>query len=356
MSKTKQPDLSFLSRRLIFWLFIIFLAFGFIYLISDILLPFILGILIAYFLDPVADKLEEWGCSRGFATTTIIVFFFSLITVLILALAPTLIKQITGLLTDIPSYINTLQALVMEQIGKLPLPLHLETQFDAKEVLGQFVGEGKGLAAGILQSGMAIINLVSLLVITPVVAFYLLRDWDKLTAKIDELIPRQHADIIRTQIQKVDDTLAGFLRGQFNVMLILGLFYAVALLFAGLKYAVIIGMLCGFLIIVPYIGAAIGGLLATGIAFIQFDNWQQVVIVAGIFVVGQMLEGYALTPKLVGDRVGLHPVWIIFGMLAGASLFGFVGILIAVPVTAVIGVMVRFMIEQYEESDFYGEA
>ncbi len=353
MAKSKLPPANLLSRRLIFWLLVIVFFFGFITLVNNILLPFVLGILIAYFLDPVADKLEAWGWSRGLATATIITSFFALLVVLILALAPTLAKQISGLLADIPTYINRLQAIIHEQVGRLPLPLTLDDTFDAKNLLGNFVGEGKGIAKGILQSGMLILNLASLLVITPVVAFYLLRDWDILVAKVDELLPRQYADTIRTQISKVDETLAGFIRGQFNVMLILGVFYAIALLFAGLKYAVIIGLLCGFLIIIPYIGAAIGGLLATGIAFVQFDDWQSVAVVACIFVAGQTLEGYALTPKLVGDRVGLHPVWIIFGMLAGASLFGFVGILIAVPVTAIIGVLVRFMIEQYEESDFY---
>ena len=204
MSKKLATTPNLLSRRLAFWLLVVLFTFGFIYLIHNILLPFVLGILVAYFLDPIADKLEEWGWSRGLATATIIIFFFSLLVVLILALAPTLTKQIIGLLTDIPHYINTLQALVMEQIGKLPIPLELDTNFDAKQLLGKFVGESKGIAAGILQSGMAIINLASLLVITPVVAFYLLRDWDKLTAKIDELLPRQHADTIRTQIGKVD--------------------------------------------------------------------------------------------------------------------------------------------------------
>lgn len=344
---------AWLTPRLLFWLLVIFGFFGFIALIDDILLPFVLGILIAYFLDPAADKLESWNLSRGLSASTIILIFFSLVVVVILALAPTLIKQVAGLLADIPHYINRLQTIIMEQMGRLPIPIDIQERFDTESLIGSFVGSGKGIATGLLQSGMAFINIVSLLVITPVVAFYLLRDWDKLVARIDELLPRKHADTIRTQLNKIDETLAGFIRGQFNVMLILGAFYAIALLLAGLKYAVIIGLLCGFLIIVPYIGAFIGGVLSTGIALVQFDDWKQVAIVAGIFVVGQMLEGYALTPKLVGDRVGLHPVWVIFGMLAGASLFGFVGILIAVPVTAIIGVLVRFAIEQYEHSSFY---
>lgn len=354
-NKSKSPSSSefLLSRRVIIWLLITLLFFGFLFLIRDMLLPFILGMMIAYFLDPAADKLEDWGCSRGVATTIITILFFALLAVLLLALTPTLIQQVSGLLADIPGYITSLQAIVIEQVGRLPLPINWQSQLGTEELLKGFVADGKGLAAGLVQSGMAFINLISLLVITPVVSFYLLRDWDRLVDKVDGLLPRQHAKTIRTQMRKVDATLAGFLRGQLNVMMLLGAFYAIALLFAGLKYAVIIGLICGFLIIIPYIGTLMGGLLSTGIAFMQFDDWTSIGVVAGIFVVGQVLEGYALTPKLVGDRVGLHPVWIIFGMLAGASLFGFVGILIAVPVTAVIGVLVRFAIEQYRESELY---
>ncbi len=341
------------SRKLVSWLIITLLFFGFLFLIRDMLLPFILGMLIAYFLDPAADKLEVWGCSRTLATTLITLSFFVIIAILTLALAPTLIKQITGLIADIPNYINALRQLLLEQMNKLPLSSELENTLSFGEMFGSYVTGGKNIATQIIQSSFAILNLISLLVITPVVSFYMLRDWDRLIEKIDGLLPRNHAEVIREQFRKVDETLAGFIRGQLNVMLILSAFYAIALLFAGLKYAVIIGLLAGFLIIIPYIGTLIGGILSTGIAFIQFDDWTQTAIVAAIFVIGQMLEGYALTPKLVGDRVGLHPLWIIFGMLAGASLFGFVGILIAVPVTAIIGVLVRFMLSQYEESDLY---
>ncbi len=354
VTRKKTPEnTAILTRRLLFWMFIIISFFAFLYMIKAILLPFVLGILIAYFLDPAADKLERWGLSRGAASGLIILGFFAILLVLLLGFAPTVAKQITGLISDLPSYVSRLQTIIADQFGKLSLPVNLNQTLAPKALLQNFVGEGTDIASGLLQSGFAILNLLSLLVLTPVVAFYLLRDWDIFVAKIDELFPRSHASTIREQIDKVDETLAGFIRGQINVMLILGVFYAVALLAAGLKYAIIIGLICGFLIIVPYIGAAIGGLLATGIALVQFDSWERVAIIGAIFVAGQMLEGYALTPKLVGDKVGLHPVWIIFGMLAGATLFGFVGILIAVPVTAVIGVMMRFAVDQYEHSAFY---
>ena len=344
---------SFSSGKLLFWAGVIFLFFGLLYLLSDMLLPFILGMLIAYFLDPAADKLEEWGCSRTLATTLITLSFFALLVIATLALSPLLVKQITGLIAELPNYINKLHHLILEQMAKLPLPLPLQNGFDLSELASQYSESSKSLISTVIESGMAIINLVSLIIITPVVSFYMLRDWDRLVAKIDALLPQDYAETIRDQFRKVDTTLAGFIRGQLNVMIILGLFYAIALLLADLKYGFIIGLIAGFLIIIPYIGTLIGGVLSTGIAFIQFDDWHSTAIVAGIFIAGQMLEGYALTPKLVGDRVGLHPVWIMFGMLAGASLFGFVGILVAVPVSAIIGVLVRFALEQYQESALF---
>ena len=200
---------------------------------------------------------------------------------------------------------------------------------------------------------MAFANLISLLVITPVVAFYLLRDWDRLIARIDTWLPRDHAETIRERVREVDRTLAGFLRGQGTVCLILGLFYAIALSIAGLDFGLVVGLVAGLLSFIPYVGAIIGLVLSVGLALLQFDDWLRVAIVAGIFFVGQAVEGNFLTPKLVGESVGLHPVWIIFGLLAGGALFGFVGVLLAVPAAAVIGVGVRFALDRYLQSPYY---
>jgi predicted PurR-regulated permease PerM len=192
-----------------------------------------------------------------------------------------------------------------------------------------------------------------LLVITPIVSFFLLRDWDRITAKIDGYLPKRYAPTIREQLKRIDQTLAGYIRGQVHVMLVLGVFYAVGLSIIGLDFAILVGMAGGILVILPYLGVVIAGALSVGIAYVQFHDWQPVAMVAGFFVIGQMIEGYVLTPKLVGDRVGLHPLWLIFGMLAGAALFGFVGVLLAIPVSAVLGVLVRFALQQYLESDYY---
>jgi predicted PurR-regulated permease PerM len=198
-----------------------------------------------------------------------------------------------------------------------------------------------------------LINLVSLLVITPVVAFYLLRDWDRIVIQIDSWLPRRYAETIREQVRAVDATLAGFLRGQGTVCLILAIYYGLGLSLAGLDFGLVIGLVAGLLSFVPYVGAIVGLLLSVGLALVQFDAWLPIAIVAAVFILGQVVEGNFLTPKLVGESVGLHPVWIIFALLAGGTLFGFVGLLLAIPAAAVIGVGVRFALDRYLVSAYY---
>lgn len=340
-------------RRLWFWLLFITGFILFLYLIRSILLPFVVGILTAYFLDPAADKLEEWGWSRGVATAMITIGFFLLILLIIAALVPTLAQQIGDLTRALPDYYRQLHTALQELMDRLPGTFSFSAHEGMEKFGDELFGVVQEFTLGLLKSGFFLVNVVSLLVITPVVCFYLLRDWDRFIDKLDELLPQKHADTIRHQMQLIDYTLAGFIRGQFNVMLVLGAFYAIGLSVIGLKFAVLIGLLAGFMVIIPYLGTVISGLLAVGMAYLQFPTIEPVLLVAGYFVLGQMLEGYFLTPKLVGEKVGLHPLWVIFGMLAGGTLFGFVGILLAVPVTAVIGVLVRFAVERYKESDLY---
>ncbi|MGH7186923.1 MAG: AI-2E family transporter, partial [Pseudomonadota bacterium] len=207
---------------------------------------------------------------------------------------------------------------------------------------------------GLLSGGLALVNILSLLFITPVVTFYLLRDWDRIVKQIDALLPREHAETIREQARLVNETLSGFVRGQATVCFLLGGFYAVALSLAGLDFGLVIGLIAGALSFIPFVGTIFGFVASVGLAFAQFDQWHRIAIVVAIFLVGQFVEGNFLTPKLVGDRVRLHPVWIIFALLAGAALFGFVGLLLAVPVAAVIGVLIRFAVSRYTASPLYG--
>ena len=198
------------------------------------------------------------------------------------------------------------------------------------------------------------ISAVVFIVVVPVVAFYLLLDWDNMVAKIDALVPRDHAETVRSLARQINSVLAGFVRGQVSVCLILGTFYSVALMFAGLQFGLIVGAIAGTITFIPYVGALIGGLLALGLALFQFwGDWLSIGLVAGIFVVGQFLEGNVLTPKLVGKSVGLHPVWLLFALSCFGTLFGFVGMLVAVPVAASIGVLMRFGIVQYQRSHLY---
>jgi predicted PurR-regulated permease PerM len=199
-----------------------------------------------------------------------------------------------------------------------------------------------------------VVNVIVFLVVVPVVAFYMLMDWDHMVARIDHLLPRDHAPVIRRLAGEIDRTLASFVRGQGTVCLILGTFYAVALMVVGLQFGLVVGLIAGLLTFIPYVGALVGGALSVGLALFQFwGDWWLIVAVAAIFQVGQMVEGNILTPKLVGSSVGLHPVTLIFALSAFGTLFGFVGMLVAVPVAAAIGVLVRFALEQYQQGLLY---
>ena len=244
-----------------------------------------------------------------------------------------------------------LLALVREQLAGGTQP------FDVNSFLKEHLGAVADISIGILGKfvgGLQItFNIISLFVITPVVAFYLLRDWDAIIARVDTYLPRAHVETIREQARLVDETLAGFLRGQFTVCLLLGLFYGIGLSLVGLEFGLVIGLGTGLVSFIPYFGMLIGFVVGVGLAIAQFHTLLPIAMVVVVFAVGQFLEGNFLTPKLVGDRVNLHAVWIMFALLAGAALFGFVGVLLAVPVAAVIGVLVRFSIARYRASPLY---
>ncbi len=345
------------ERHLRFWLIGLVVFLLALYVLRGVLLPFVAGMAVAYLLDPICDRLEAWGLSRTLATTLLTVLFLVLAVAAILLLVPVLAGQVANLLERVPDYAEALRG----QLAKLLAVL--EARVDPamiERIQGAAVGSADQLVAWatkvlgrVISGGVALANLISLLVITPVVAFYLLRDWDRIIARIDSWLPREHAETIRAQARDVDRTLAGFLRGQGTVCLILGVFYAIGLSIAGLDFGLVIRLVAGLLSFIPYVGAIVGLLLSVGLALVQFDDWLRIAVVAGIFFVGQAVEGNFLTPKLVGESVGLHPVWIIFGLLAGGTLFGFVGVLLAIPVAAAIGVGVRFALDRYMQSPYY---
>lgn len=347
------------SRQAWFWLALSALLLFLMWEVSAVLLPFVVGMAIAYFLDPVVDWFERRGLSRGLGTLVTILVFFCIIVLVLLLFVPLLQGQVSDFISKLPNIVSALRDRLDILLVRLQVQagVPLDEVRSLKEAAGGQADKAfdfaAKLAGNVLTGGLAVVNVLSLVVITPVVAFYLLRDWDRLVARIDSWLPRAHAAIIRAQAREIDRTLSGFARGQALCCLFLGVFYAVALSLAGLDFGLIIGMLTGILSFVPYVGTFVGAVSSLSLALIQFDGFTGVLIVGGIFLVGQVLEGYVFQPWLVGDRVGLHPVWMIFALLAGGAVFGFVGILIAIPVTAVIGVLTRFALGRYLASSLY---
>ncbi|MBR9652455.1 AI-2E family transporter [Thalassovita aquimarina] len=321
--------------------------------LGDVLLPFVLGGAVAYFLDPVADRLERAGLSRAAATAVITLAAILIFVILVLLVLPTLIQQAVSLFNTVPDLFNDLRSFLT---GRFPdLMDENSTLYQSLASVGETIkSRGGELLNTVLSSAMSIINMVALLVIVPVVAFYLLYDWDNMVARVDELLPRDHAPVIRSVAADIDKTLASFIRGMGTVSLILGTYYAVALMLVGLQFGLVVGFVAGALTFIPYVGAFVGGVLAIGLALFQFwGEWISIGLVAGIFVLGQVAEGNVLTPKLVGSSVGLHPVWLILALSVFGALFGFIGMLVAVPVAAAIGVVTRFLIREYKGSRLY---
>ena len=344
-------------RQLMFWLAGLVVFGLLLYLLREILMPFVAGMAVAYLLDPFADRLEKWGLSRTMATVVITVLLMVVALGALFLLLPVLYHQILDLMSRAPAIIGTVRDSILSLSETLFETLAPDQTERASEALAGFadniVGWALGFGEGLWRSGLALVNLIAMLFITPIVTFYLLRDWDRLVLRIHELLPRKHAEVIAEQLDKINETLAGFVRGQGLVCLTLALFYAIGLTIAGLDFGLIIGLLAGALSFIPYVGAITGFVVGVILAALQFDDLIRIGAVALVFAIGQVLEGNFLSPKLVGERVGLHPVWVIFGAFAGGALFGLVGILLAVPATAVIGVLARFAIERYEDSTLY---
>jgi predicted PurR-regulated permease PerM len=347
------------QRRSLFWIVLAAAGGLVLWRLSDILLPFIMGMAIAYFLDPLVDWLERFRCPRTLGTGIVVALFSAVLVTLVFLLAPLFERQILDLLKRLPSSFSDATA----RLEVLSHRLQMEAGIPEEQIqsLQQTISERGSMALGwlasnvgsLVTSGLAVVNVLSLLVITPVVSFYLLRDWDRMMVRVDSWLPRASADTIRVQMREVDRTLSGFARGQALVCVILAVIYATGLTVVGLRSGLVVGVVIGGLTFIPYVGTVGGAILSVGLAVLQFPDWFSVAMVAGVFVIGHLIESNLLQPLLVGDRVGLHPVWVIFGLLAGGSLFGFIGLLLAIPVTAVIGVLARFALGRYLASPLY---
>jgi len=340
-------------EQVTYWGIVAAVSFVALWYLGDVILPFVLGGAIAYFLDPVADRLERLGASRALATAIIAVVAVVIFVMMALLVIPTLVQQSVDLVNTTPELLRNLRDFL---IARFPDIIEPESTIrKSLDQIGQTIqSRGGELLDTALSSVSSLLNIVLLFVIVPVVSVYLLLDWDRMVARIDELLPRDHAPVIRHLASEVDATLAGFIRGMGTVCLILGTYYAVALMLVGLQFGLVVGFIAGILTFIPYVGAIVGGMLAIGLAMFQFwGDWVWIIVVWAIFQSGQLIEGNLLTPKLVGDSVGLHPVWLLLALSVFGSLFGFVGMLVAVPVAAAIGVLARFAVGQYKASRLY---
>ena len=310
--------------------------------LSEILLPFVLGFTLAYFLDPLADRLERVGMPRLMATNVItFAFGFAVLAGLFFGL-PALAAELGGMVERIPAYTQRLEGWMAGNAVLSDYPDAVNTGIEAVR------GSIRNFAGNLLVTGLSVLNVLALIIITPVVAVYMLNDWDRMVDQLDRLLPKAHGSQVRLLATQIDEILAGFVRGQITVCFLLAVFYATALSLVGLDAGIVVGVTAGLTSFIPYVGAVFGVALGLAMGLGQFGaDYVMLVQIAGVFVLGQFLEGNVLTPRLVGDRVRLHPVWIIFALLAMGNLFGFIGLLLAIPVAAAAGVLVRYAINIY---------
>lgn len=346
------------SRQTLFWVGLFAALFVLIALLRDILLPFVVGAAIAYFLDPLADRLEDCGLSRLWATIVIVAIFGLLVVLGVVFLLPLLIDQLIDLAGRLPGYFQSLRELALGYLerwfGQEWLNDKLAFDGTMKDLAEKAAGWVGKVLSSVWTGGLAVVNFLALLVITPVVTFYLLLDWDRMTAHISSWLPRDHAVTIRKIGADINDVMSGFVRGQVTVLFILGVFYVIGLTLIGLNFGLLIGFGAGLISFIPFVGPIVGFVIGGAVAVVQFwPEWPWVLAVISVFLVGQMIEGNVLSPMIVGDRVRLHPVWLIFALFVFGYLFGFVGMLLAVPLAAAIGVLVRFGLAVYLDSPLY---
>lgn len=346
------------EKQLWFWLAALLFAIGIIALLKDILLPFVAAIVIAYFLSPLADRLEALGINRGIAAVLIVGCGAVLIGLALVILGPILVDQLRRLATSLPDELQRIRTLV-EDLAKDWFGPHFPAFQNAldrmnNEVSQNWAGVAGTIVASIWNRGVALVNFAALLLITPIVVFYLLIDWHPMLARIDKALPRDHAPTIRRLAGEINDAVAAFIRGQGAICLMLGIFYGIGLSWAGLDYGLLIGLTTGLLAFIPVVGWTVGLICAVSLAIVQFwPEMTPVIKVAGVLVAGIAMDTAFLSPRFVGGKIGLHPVWLIFALFVFSYLFGLVGTLVAVPLAAAIGVLVRFAIDVYLGSSVY---
>ena len=355
----RHPDMPAMRRQRIALLAGVVVVFWLVLqLFATILLPFVAAAGVAYFLDPLAGRLTRSGMPRGLAALLLVILLIAAVLLFLLLFYPLILAQLGLLITRLPEYAGMLRQAAMTVMARSQDRLGA---YFVNAWLRELVGSQAGnmvsflatAASRLLGGGFAIFNALTLLVVTPVVSFYLLRDWPRVIAKLDDWLPRRYEGVIRAQAREVDRILSAWVRGQALCCLALALYYTLALTLVGLDLGLLVGLAAGLLSFIPYVGSIVGLVTALGLALAQFPSWWGVAAVAAVFFVGQILEGYVIYPRFLGDRVELPAVWVIFALFAGAAAFGFLGVLLAVPVTATIGVLARFWLRRYLASPLY---
>jgi predicted PurR-regulated permease PerM len=348
-----------LRTQVLIWVGFFLATILLIWVFRPILLPFVIGIALAYLLNPLVSWSQRIGLGRTWATAIVLFLVIALIVGFFLSFVPLVLQQVIGLVGRLPGYVSDLQALVRELAPQLAEWLGPERTAQLEGSLTELIGRGVefvgGLTATIATSGLNVINTIAVLFIAPVVAFYLLLDWEGMVKRVDDLLPREHRDEIRGVLHDIDRSMAGVIRGQGGVILVLTIYYSTALSLVGLNFGLAIGIIGGLLSFIPFVGFLTGFVLSIGVALVQFwpDRWVFVVIVLAVYMVGQFLEANVLYPKLVGQSININPVWLMFALFAFALLFGFVGLLLAVPLAAIAGVLTRYALKRYQESSLY---
>ncbi len=342
------------ERQVLFWAVAAGLLFIALAALNDILLPFVVGIILAYALSPIVDMLEKRGVRRGLAALGVVTLIIVVVLLLVLLIVPLLVRQAQQLFQALPGTIEAVRGVVENVAGEGLGQNGKGLEQASGAVTDNWQGLAAWLAGSLWTGGLAVVNFLALAVVTPVVVFYLLVDWHRMVEKIDSWLPRDHAPTIRKLARDMDRSVSAFVRGQGAVCLIMAAFYGIGLTLTGLNYGLLIGLMSGFITFIPYAGAALGLLTAAGVAVMQF--WPELVpiaIVVGVFMAGQALEGLVLTPYIMGSSIGVHPVWVLFALFVFGYLFGFVGALIAVPLAAAVGVLIRFALDKYLDSSVY---
>lgn len=342
-----------------FWIFTTLVLLGLVWLLGNVLLPFVVGMAIAYLLGPLVGKMIRAGVPRVVAALLILFGFFMILVAIMAVTLPFAYREAVQLAANLPTYAAQAQEFLIPYIGwvqeRFPGQDMTAYQETLKSNIGKIFTVSGSLLGGVISGGQAVISLGTFIVLAPIVAFFMMAEWVAITRWIDDMIPRPSYAVIRDLLTQIDRKLSGFIRGQLTVSAFLGVLYAVALSVAGLKFGVLIGLMAGVLSIIPLVGSSVGLVVAVLVAWVQSGEWSYAALIAIIFLTGQFLEGNVITPRIMGKSVGLHPVWILFALLAGGSLMGIVGMLLAVPIAAVIGVLSSFVIEQYKNSIYYKE-